>query len=171
MINRQIWPDDIQTIESLSFVPLEKSYIKVLIARVVLVYLIFMACALILTLLVDLPIGWAFLSIVGVLALAMVVNIFLVRKIYNIRGYALRDKDISYRRGLLFTTVTTVPFSKIQQVSVRLNPISRIFGLYYVDVINGSQDAMNRISIPGLTHEKAEQMKSLLINKADCDNE
>lgn len=110
-------------------------------------------------------------AIEGVLALALAANAVLARKMYSMRGYALRDKDISYRRGLFFTTVTTVPYSKIQQVSLRMNPISRFFGLYYVDVVNGSQATMNSITIPGLTLEKAEQMKSLLMNKADCDNE
>ncbi len=171
MVNKQIWPDEIQPIENLTFVPVESTYVKVFIARLVLVYIIFMACALIIPLLADLGIGWEVIAVECALAAAFVINLALVRKIYDIRGYALRDKDISYRRGVFFTSVTTIPFSKIQQVSVRMNPISRIFGLYYIDIINGSQSTMNRISIPGLTHEKAEKMKSLLINKADCAND
>lgn len=171
MVNRQIWPDEIQPIEGLAFVPLENAYVKVLTARIILVYVVFMACAVIVPILADLPFGWIVPAIEGVLALALAANAVLARKMYSMRGYALRDKDISYRRGLFFTTVTTVPYSKIQQVSLRTNPISRFFGLYYVDVVNGSQATMNSITIPGLTLEKAEQMKSLLMNKADCDNE
>ena len=85
--------------------------------------------------------------------------------------FALRNKDISYRSGIFFESVTTIPFSKIQQVSTRMNLVSRLFSLYYVDVINGSQDAMSRLTIPGLSAEKAEQLKSLLINNTRCGNE
>lgn len=105
------------------------------------------------------------------LAAAFAVNAALVRKIYDFKGFALRNKDISYRSGIFFESVTTIPFNKIQQVSTRMNLVSRFFSLYYVDVINGSQDAMSRLTIPGLSAEKAEQLKSLLINNSRCGNE
>ncbi len=102
MVNKQIWPDEIQPIENLTFVPVESTYVKVFIARLVLVYIIFMACALIIPLLADLGIGWEVIAVECALAAAFVINLALVRKIYDIRGYALRDKDISYRRGVFF---------------------------------------------------------------------
>lgn len=74
-------------------------------------------------------------------------------------------------QAFFFESVTTIPFNKIQQVSTRMNLVSRFFSLYYVDVINGSQDAMSRLTIPGLSAEKAEQLKSLLINNSRCGNE
>ncbi len=170
MTNRQIWPDEIQHVENLSFVTVEGTYVKVLTLRLALIYTIFIACAAAIALLTDLHGGWGLLA-TGVLAAAFAVNVSLVRKIYKIRGYALREKDISYRKGMFFTSVTTIPFSKIQQVSIRMNPISRMFGLYYLDVFNGSQAAFNSISIPGLRHDTAERLKLLLINNADCEND
>ncbi len=171
MINRQIWPDDIQPVDDLSFVPLEGTYVKVLMARISLIYILLMACALMILLFAESNGGWILLGAECALAIAFAANVALARKIYDIRGYALRDKDISYRGGLFLTTVTTIPFSKIQQVSIRMNPISRIFGLCYLDIINGSQAISNRITIPGLPREQAERIKSLLINKADCGND
>lgn len=171
MINRQIWPDDIQPVEDLTFVPLDGTYVKVLMARISLIYILLMACALMILLFAESNGGWILLGVECVLAIAFAANMALARKIYYIRGYALRDKDISYRCGLFFTTVTTIPFSKIQQVSIRMNPVSRIFGLSYLDIINGSQAISNRITIPGLPREQAERIKSKLINKADCGND
>ena len=162
--NRQIWSGDIQPIENLCFEHVESNYLKVVVIRITIVYVLLMGTALLIPLLCD---NWLLLAgVEGALAAAFAVNVALVRK-----GYALRNRDISYRSGIFFTTVTTIPFCKIQQVSIRMNLVSRIFGLYYVDVINGSQSAMNQLTIPGLTHEKAERLKSLLINKADCDND
>lgn len=170
MINRQVWPEDIQPIEDLRFEHIESAYIKVIIIRIVLTYFILMAIALLIPVFVD----HGFVILAGVetvLAVALAINVALTRKIYFFKGYALRDKDISYRSGIFFESVATIPYSKIQQVSIRMNPVSRIFHLYYVDVINGSQDVMNSVTIPGLSHEKAERLKSLLINNADRDND
>lgn len=169
MTNRQVWCDDIQPIENLCFEPVERSYMNVVVIRIIIVYILLMACALLIPLMWE---QWLPMLIVDcVLAVAFVVNVALAHKIYNFKGYALRERDISYRTGIFFTSVTTIPFSKIQQVSLRMNLVSRIFKLYYVDVVNGSQSASNRLTIPGLTLEKAERLKSLLINKADCDND
>lgn len=170
MINRQIWPDEIQPVECLTFERVDQTYIKVLTSRIVLVYIILMCCALI-PFLADFYQGWTLIIVEGLLAAILATNVLLVRKIYDIKGYALRDMDVSYRSGLFFTSVTTIPYNKVQQVSVRMNPISRIFGLYYLDIINGSQAAMNQITIPGLTKEKADQLKSLLISNTDSANE
>lgn len=167
MVNRQIWPDDILPVEELNFTPLEHSYVKLLMARIAIIYIILMACAVLIPVFVDAYGLWILLAAECTLAGAMTLNLILSRKIYNMRGYALRDHDISYRTGLFFTKVTTIPFDKIQQVTIRMNPLSRIFGLYYLDVINGSQAAMNQITIPGLSHDRAERIKSLLISKAE----
>lgn len=167
--DRQIWPEHIQPIENLCFEHVESSYMKVVAIRIAVVYIILMGCALLLPLLWDNR--WLLAGVECAVAVAFAVNVALARKIYDFKGYALRERDISYRSGIFFPTVTTIPFSKIQQVSMRMNLASRIFGLYYVDVINGSQSAMNQLTIPGLTHDKAERLKSLLVNKADCDND
>lgn len=170
MINRQVWPEDIQPIEDLRFEHIESPYIKVIIIRIVLIYFMLMVTALLIPIFVDHGIVML-VSVETVLAVALAINVALTRKIYFFKGYALRDKDISYRSGIFFESVTTIPYSKIQQVCIRMNPVSRIFKLYYVDVINGSQAVMNSVTIPGLSLEKAERLKSLLINNADRDND
>lgn len=171
MTNRQIWPEDIQPVERLSFSHIEKRYTKVIVIRLVLVYLILMALALIIPTLGLNNSMVVFATAECILATAFAVNVALLHKIYQCKGYALREKDISYRSGIFFETVKTIPFNKIQQVSIRLNPVSRIFGLYYLDVINGSQAAVNSVTVPGLSLEKAEQLKTLLINNTDRDND
>lgn len=165
MTNRQIWPDAVQPVESLEFLAVEPTYIKVLTARIALTYLLIMGVAFIIPLTVESYGWWILLGVESALAIAMALNIALINRIYSVKGYALRNRDISYRSGLFFTSVKTVPFSKIQQVSVRTNPLGRMFRLYHLDIINGSQSAGNVISIPGLTQDKAERLKSILINK------
>lgn len=171
MINREIWPEDIQLVEKLVFIPVDRLYRKMLVIKLTVIYIILAACVIIVPSLSGWNAGWIVPAIVGVFSVAFAINLSLINKIHDIRGYALRDKDISYRKGLFFTTVTTIPFCKIQQVSVRMNPLSRLFGLYYLNIVNGSQAIMTNISISGLTKENAEKLKTLLINKANSDNE
>lgn len=165
MINRQIWPDEAQPVEDLEFQAVEPAYVKVLTTRIALTYVLIIGVAFIIPLMVESYGWWLLLGVESALVIAMAVNIALIHKIYALKGYALRNRDVSYRSGLFFTSVKTVPFSKIQQVSVRTNPLSRMFRLYHLDIINGSQSAGNVISIPGLTRDKAERLKSILINK------
>ncbi len=161
MLDRQLFPEDILPIEKLNFEALDKKYIKVVITRIVSIYVLLIACVA-LSPLLETGLSTAVIIIIeSVLVIAFAVNLALTRKIYNIKGYALREKDISYRKGIFFTSVTTIPFSKIQQVIIRTNPVSRMLKLYYLDVVNGSQGVSNRISIPGLSNEKAEKIKSM----------
>lgn len=69
-------------------------------ARLVIVYFILMGCALFI-LMLDTPYDTALLVATEcLLAAAFAVNAALVRKIYDFKGFALRNKDISYRSGI-----------------------------------------------------------------------
>ena len=147
------------------FKRVDKRYMKILFVRILLVYLILMGCAPLL-LLLETGIAPRFLiAAEALLAIAFAVNMAYVRQIYTFKGYQTDDEGMSYRSGIFFPTVTTLPFCKIQQVSIRMNPLSRIFGLCYLDVINGAQGIANQMTIPGLTHDEAETLKSLLMAK------
>lgn len=161
---------DAAPFSDLSFEPVEKSYMKVVYIRIFIVYIILMALAP-LVLLLDAECTILLIVAELLLVAAFAANLALVNRIWRFKGYLLGDSDISYRSGVVFPRVKTVPFCKIQQVSVRLNPVSRLFGLYYVDVINGSQSAVNTITIPGLSQEKAQEIKSLLIANSCSDDE
>ena len=95
---------------------------------------------------------------------ALTYILLLLPKACAYKGFAIREHDITYRTGIIFPSVTTVPFCKIQQVSIRQNPVSRFFGLYSVAVVNGAQ-LMTETAIPGLTRERAEEIKAFLIER------
>lgn len=135
MTNSPSLCDDILPYNKLRFEPVDKNYIKVVYVRLLLVYVILMACALFILLIEAESMPLMLIGAELVLAAAFVANMAFVRKIYSFKGYRLSEKDISYRSGIFFPKVTTIPFCKIQQVSVRRNPVTSIFGLYYIDVI------------------------------------
>lgn len=163
MTNKQLTIDNIDCVENLHYTPLEGKYLKVLYVKTLFIYLAFMVLALFL-LLAD-TFNYRYLTVVGmegVLLIALVVNFFLLSKAFAYKGFAIREHDITYRSGLFFPSVTTIPFCKIQQVSVRQNLITRMFGLYTIDIVNGAQLLANT-SIPGLAEEKANEIKVLII--------
>lgn len=167
LTNYQTMLDNSTPVESLDFEQLDRRYVRVCTISYAIGYIV-MICASLLWLVTD----WeyqleALIATEAVILLAFAVNMMLIPKIYSFKGYAIRQHDISYRSGIFFPTVTTVPFSKIQQVTLRQNPVSRIFGMYAVDIVNGSQSSMKQMSMPGLTKQRAEQLKSMLISETD----
>ena len=80
------------------------------------------------------------------------------------KGYLLREQDVSYRSGLLFYKLTTIPFNRIQHVEVSQNIIEKGIGLSRVKVFTAG-GSVSDLSIPGLLPDKAHQIESFLLAK------
>lgn len=152
-------------VEELHYEPVDPRYRTVQLVLTVLGYLLLAVLALLLLLLDDCL--WIVLA-ESIILVALVTNIIIARKAWSFKGYALREYDITYRSGIIFPTVTTIPYKRVQQVSVKQNPVSKIFNLYSVEVVNGAQ-ALSSLTIPGLTEERAAQIKSIVIERMRYD--
>ena len=73
-------------------------------------------------------------------------------------GYALREKDVIYRRGFLFEKTTIVPFNRIQHVSVERSFLDKILNLATLKVFTAGGSGSD-VSIPGLKPENATSLK------------
>lgn len=170
MTNKQLISADIDRVENLSYTPLEKTYLKVLMVKTIFSYLLLMGLALFLLLVENFSGRYtAIVCIEGVLLVAFIINLFLLPKAFAKKGFAVREHDITYRSGLLFPSVITLPFCKIQQVSISQNPLTRMCGLYEIDIVNGAQ-LLSETSIPGLTEEKANEIKAFIIESIRNEN-
>ena len=163
--NHQIYLEEINEridqVEHLHYQPVEPLYRNVQMILTAITYFILAGLALLL-LLLDNPV-WCLIA-EGIIIASLAANLFILRKAWIFKGYALREYDLSYRSGIIFPTITTIPFNRMQQVGTKQNPISKIFKLYSVEVVNGAQ-LEAAISIPGLTEEKANQIKNIIIEK------
>ena len=91
--------------------------------------------------------------------------IFIVLNLsFPFRKYALREKDITYKAGLLVKKITTVPFSRVQHVEIDEKPISRIFGLSSISVYTAG-DSSDDLEIKGIKKETALQIKEFISSK------
>lgn len=101
--------------------------------------------------------------VAGALALGLVAVAGVVNRIeVDHMGYLVRDHDLSFSSGVIARSVATVPFARVQHVSIERGPIDRRFGLASVQL----RTAGGGVSIPGLTDDLAERLKQLVADRA-----
>jgi len=153
-------------IPKIDFKPIENKYLKVILINTFLVFVI--VCLVVffadykgLFEFIENTI-WIYVSIV-----LGFIFILLVKKIgFKKRKYAVRQKDISYKKGVLFRSLTTVPFNRIQHVEIDEGPISRLFDLVSLSVFTAG-DSSDDLKVSGLLKEEAKQIKEFISNKID----
>jgi membrane protein YdbS with pleckstrin-like domain len=75
-------------------------------------------------------------------------------------GYLERDDDLYITHGVLFRSLTAVPYGRMQLVEVRTTPLQRAYGLATVQLITAS--ASTDAVIPGLPPEEAARLRDRL---------
>jgi membrane protein YdbS with pleckstrin-like domain len=73
-------------------------------------------------------------------------------------GYALRDHDIAFRRGLFFRKVVVLPFNRLQHVHLSSGPLQRRFGLASLKLYTAGASGID-LQIDGLTAERAATLR------------
>ncbi|MBT8090456.1 MAG: PH domain-containing protein [Gammaproteobacteria bacterium] len=81
------------------------------------------------------------------------------------RGYVLREKDILFRRGVIWQSVTAIPFNRIQHVETSSTPIERKFGLAALQLFTAGGSGGD-LRIDGLGEDAAESLRVFILDKA-----
>ena len=97
-------------------------------------------------------------GIVLLLVLVAMVSILESRRL----AYQLREHDVSLRGGVIQHRVETIPFSRIQHVSVGRGLIERWLGLATLEVSSAGPD----ISVPGLSVADTDRIKQVVAERA-----
>lgn len=147
--------DQLPQIESVNFQKLNKEYLWMRVTFISSVYLILVASALIYNYFTE-EFDWWLLPFILSLLLVWLLVVEIVG--FKFKGYVLRDKDISYKSGWIFFSMTSVPFNRIQHTEVAQGPFERMFDLAKVKVYTAG-GASSDISIPGLSDKEANQLK------------
>ena len=80
------------------------------------------------------------------------------------QGYAVRDKDIIYRSGVFWRTVTAIPFNRIQHVEKSSTPLDRRFNIATLQLFTAGGSGGD-LKIHGLSAETAESLRTFILNK------
>lgn len=89
----------------------------------------------------------------------------LVPWVFRAKGWLVRDHDISSRSGVLTRRLSTVPFARVQNVSVRQSLRDRLFEIATLDVFTAGAD----LHISGLAVDDAERLRLLVLERAGVD--
>lgn len=81
------------------------------------------------------------------------------------RGYVLRDKDILFRKGVIWRSVTAIPFNRIQHVETSSTPFDRKFDLATLQLFTAGGSSGD-LKIDGLSTATAEQLRVFILEKA-----
>jgi membrane protein YdbS with pleckstrin-like domain len=103
--------------------------------------------------------GWGVLELYAYAAflVQLPVSFMVVRLDFEMRWYLLADRSLRIREGTLVVREKTMTYANIQNISIRRNPLQRIFGLATVAVraAGGGSGAMEQkgAGAGGHTHE------------------
>ena len=81
------------------------------------------------------------------------------------RGYVVRDRDILFRHGVIWRSVTAIPFNRIQHVETRSTPFDRKFALETLQLFTAGGSGGD-LKIDGLADQTAEQLRIFVLQKA-----
>lgn len=93
--------------------------------------------------------AWSYLS-----------NFFWFRK----SGYAMRERDMIYKRGFLFEKTTVVPYNRVQHVSTNRGVLDKMLNLSSLSIFTAG-GAGSDVELPGLDPETANSLKESLASR------
>lgn len=106
--------------------------------------------------------GWIPPIFVGAISIVMIA--LTPRRVRAI-GYALRDDDLVFRRGIMWTRVVAVPYGRMQLVDINRGPLARAVGLSELKLVTAA--AATGVTIPGLPEVDAEELRDKLVALAE----
>jgi uncharacterized protein len=167
--NTPIDPSVLPQAEKLTYQPLAPAWLKTSYISIVIFFFILLVPVMVLSLtkggkytgLYLIPLVWL---------LWLLFSLWLTKMDYQYRGYSLREKDILYRKGVLFKSMTAIPFNRVQHVEIKQGPIARYFGLHTLAVYTAGGESSD-LSIPGLEGDMAQQLKTFIIQKTTTADE
>lgn len=116
---------------------------------------------------VVLPEPWWAAAAILVVGLALWLWLFLrAPRVVGRYGWARRDEDLCFVKGLLYRQLTVVPFGRMQLVRVTSGPLLRAHGLATVELVTAS--AATNVTIPGLPADEARHLRDLIIELTDA---
>ena len=143
-----------------------KKYWNVVVLNL-LIFLLFLAAGL-LTLLYFSVAARPYIYIIAGGYITLAIILFLLYKTdIGRRGYALREKDILYRSGIIAISTTIIPFSRIQHIALDEGLFSRMYQLGQLRIFTAGGSS-GSLHIPGIEIEQARQIKEILMKQINA---
>ncbi|MCF6333280.1 MAG: PH domain-containing protein [Draconibacterium sp.] len=163
--NSVLLPNDLPPVETEKFNRLDKKYLKISFFRILFFAIVIAgAFTAFLILAEEKPSTLILIIIISILALIIAYSILITVLGFPKKGYLLREKDLSYQKGLITYKLTSVPFNRIQHVEINQGILAKFLKLSSVKIYTAGGNASD-LSIPGLPVEDAQKLKAFLSEK------
>ena len=163
--NSIITPENLPDIKPETFNLLDKKYRTILFIRIA-IFVFFATGAFVAFLILfdEKPAAEFIIAVISTIAIATIYSIIITIFGFPRKGYLVREKDISFQKGLIVFKSTSVPFNRIQHVEVNQGILAKMFKLSTVKIYTAGGNASD-LSIPGLPVEVANNLKAFLSEK------
>lgn len=84
------------------------------------------------------------------------------------KGYAIRERDLLYRTGVLWRAEHAIPFNRVQHVETGSKPLDRAFGLKSLHLYTAGASGSD-LHIHGLPADVAERLRRFVLEQAGVD--
>lgn len=120
---------------------------------------------------VALGLAW-YLALIplAVCLLLCIGNFCILEAAYRYRGYAIREHDIHTRGGIIRGTRASIPYKRVQQVSIEQGVVARYLGYHNLTVWTSSMGT-GEVSIKGLERTEAERIKAYILAQIQGDEQ
>ena len=169
--NEQVEVSQLPSIDDVDLIPLQKDYLTAKVLGAVVFWLILSGVFLSILFFnsQDYPPYFDYMGL-GVLVLLVATRFTLIIAGFHRKKYALRERDIMYRTGLLWRSSTVIPFNRIQHAEVNQGPMERMFNLSMLRVFTAGGSSSD-MAIPGIRPSEAHRIKEYILKKAAIDEE
>ncbi|KAB2810239.1 PH domain-containing protein [Phaeocystidibacter luteus] len=162
--NVSVDPNQLPKLEEVEYQPISPKYkaMQLVVTLIVVVLIAVGGTATSLSLQEGQILSWSIMG--GAMLLFFTLRTLLVNLGYKWKGYALREKDLIYRSGLIWRKVIIIPFARIQHGELSEGVIERFYGLKKIRVYTAGGSSSD-LTIPGLPKERAEQLRKFIMDR------
>jgi membrane protein YdbS with pleckstrin-like domain len=163
--NNNINISDLPVAETATYNKLDKAYLTVLLLARIIAFLILVVIFFFISQWSEFPelpfSNWLIYLGIAMLSILSIILGFLG---FQRKAYALREKDIMFRSGLIIRNHVAIPFNRIQHCEVQQGAIERGFKLAKLKIYTAGGSSSD-LSIPGLPVETAHKLRDFVLGK------
>lgn len=164
-INSQVDVKTLPVAEEVDLQPIHPGYKKILFIEwmITSVFLALVAGALI-YFISSLQNSYGWIILTASVAFLIFLHFVSIQQSFPFMAFAVRDKDVMYRRGWITRSVKIIPFNRVQNCSVQTGPLERKHGLASLIIYTAGTESAD-MKIPGLLQEEAEKLRHFIMEK------
>jgi len=165
--NAEISPEDLPTVDSVEWQLMDAKFVRRKLTESAIGFLVFLVAIGVLHRVLsvaaadqEISFGWLWIMPLLVSIPAFVWPLISVPK----KGYAIRERDIIYKSGVFWRTVTAIPFNRIQHVEKSSTPLDRRFQLASLQIFTAGGTGGD-LTIHGLSAKTTEKLRFFILEK------